>query len=119
MTVGPFDTFIEQIAERVAERVAAKLGHVAVAVYTTAKRGPHVPGKSRAWMIKNVKVMPGGRKVGRDWIISSDDYQNWAAAHDAGRRRAPAKAVPASSVEALAEACLATAGYRSTRARVA
>ncbi len=118
MKPSQLDTFIEDIADRVAERVAAKLGHIAVAVYTTARRGPHVPGKSRDWMRRNVRAMPGSRKVGRDWIISSDDYQKWAAAHDVGTRRV-AKVTPSSSVEALAEAALATAGYRPTRKRVA
>lgn len=108
------DKVLEELADRVAERVAQKLGHVAVAVYTTAKRGPHIPGKSRAWMLKHARSMPGARKVGRDWIIGADDYQRWAAAKDAGRRAAlPSPA--ASGPEALADRYLADLGFRPAR----
>lgn len=107
------DGLLEMLAERLAERVAAKLGHVAVAVYTTAKRGPHCPGKSRTWMLRNVRSMPGAKKVGRDWLISAEDYQRWAAAKDAGRR-AVESASPANSVDAVTDAFLREAGLRRT-----
>ena len=109
------DEVLDAIAERVAERVAKKLGHVAAAIYTTAKRGPHIPGRSRSWMLKHVRAMPGAQKTGRDWIISADDYRRWAAAQDAARvRRATAADAPVGP-EALAEAYLSELGFRPTR----
>lgn len=107
------DALLNEIADRVSERLLRKIGTSTVTVYTTAKDGPHVPGKSRAWMLRHVKTMPGARRVGRDWIISADDFQRWATAMDAARARAP-KRVPA-DVEALADEYLAEAGYRPSK----
>ena len=108
------DTIIDQLAEALAERVAKKLGHVATAIYTTAKRGPHCPGKSRTWMLKNIRSMPGAKKVGRDWIIGADEYARWAAAKDAGRRAAAEK-IATGGPEALADAYLNELGFRRAR----
>ncbi len=112
------DSLLDEIADRVADRILQKLGTAtAGSVYTTAKAGPHIPGKSRAWMLRKVKTMPGARCVGRDWIISVEDFQRWATAMDAMRTRAVKR--PPTDVEALADAFLEEAGYRPTKTRAA
>jgi hypothetical protein len=43
------EKLVDDLAEHVADRILAKLGgSTGVSVYTTNKRGPHIPGKSRA-----------------------------------------------------------------------
>jgi hypothetical protein len=82
------NTFFDDLVEAVAERVVAKLGQAkAPTVYTTHKNGPHIPRKTRRWMVAHIKDMPGARKVGRDWEISASDYEAWAKAEDARRCR--------------------------------
>jgi hypothetical protein len=54
-------------------------------IYTTNKRGPYLPGKSRRWMLEHIPSMPGAHKVGRDWSIRAVDYDDWVTAEDARR----------------------------------
>jgi hypothetical protein len=90
------DSVLDLLAERVAARVLQIIGMPATqpVVYTTNKRGPHIPRKRRRWMVDRVKDMPNARKVGRDWEISAADYEAWAAAEDA--RRCATRARPRS-----------------------
>lgn len=77
---------LEEIIEAVAVRVAEKLGQSPLtAVYTTHKRGPHFPGKTRDWMLRVIKTMPGAQRIGRDWTIRAADYDAWASAEDTRR----------------------------------
>jgi hypothetical protein len=90
----PLDPFLgdvlDLLAERVAERVLERMGPKAVQVaYTTAKHGPHIPNKTRRWMMTWVRKMPGARKVGRDWHISAEDYEAWSRAEDERRCSTP------------------------------
>jgi hypothetical protein len=82
------DALFDELVETLACRLLARLERTAVAapmVYTTSKRGPHLPGKTRRWMLEHVKLMPGAHKVGRDWTISASDYDAWVTAEDARR----------------------------------
>lgn len=114
--MSTIDAFLDQLADRVADRIVAKMGGATKVVYTTSKRGPHAPGKSRAWMLRMVRTMPGARKVGRDWCIDASDFERWATARDAASFRAPAKRVP-TDVDELAALYLAEAGFRSTKGK--
>jgi hypothetical protein len=110
------EPLIEEIAERVAKRVLAALASAptnAVA-FTTSKAGPNPPGKSRAWALRNVKTMPGARKVGRDWVISVVDYERWARAQDAARSSRREPEAP-TDIEEFADACLRGGGFRATK----
>jgi hypothetical protein len=97
------EVLAEKIAERVVERVLVRLGRLPAeperpTAYTTHKSGPHLPGKTRRWMLDHARNIPGAKKVGRDWVISVEDYEAWCKAEDtrrcAGKRdravRAPA-----------------------------
>ncbi len=102
---GPvnLDTLLDEIADRVAERLLPKLKSIsppAAVVYTTHKSGPHIPRKSRRWMLEHISKMPGARKVGRDWLISAADYDAWQAAEDARRCALAAKPKPPRGVKA-------------------
>lgn len=108
---------IDLIADRVADRVVAKLGRSGDATsYTTAKQGPHIPGKSRDWMRRHVRTMPGSRKIGLHWVISKADFDAWASAQDASRRRPRSPSVAMTMDDAdYAEAMLAKVGLRVRR----
>lgn len=116
MNTATIEPFLAALADMVAERVLAKLSMTTSATYTTNKRGPNIPGKSRMWALRNVKTMPGARKVGVDWMIAAADFDAWATAQDAtstARRRGAPKAPV--DLEEFADACLDAAGYRPTR----
>jgi len=113
----------ERNADRMAAAITASLRTAAAeelspllegpaTVYTTNKIGPHLPGKTRSWMITNVKRMPGRRKVGRDWIISPADYQAWLTDQDTTACRDEPSGDDA---HAIAQTTLANAGLRPTR----
>ncbi len=58
--------------------------------YTTNKQRPFVPpGKSRDWLLDNIKSMReyGAKKEGRDWVITIVGYDRWAA--ESGRGEVP------------------------------
>lgn len=83
-STDPLDAMAEIIADRVLSKLLVR-GIVNVAtpkVYTTHKAGPHIPGKSRRWMLDHLKSIAGARKVGRDWEIDVADYEAWAKAAD-------------------------------------
>jgi hypothetical protein len=82
-------------------------------VYSSNKRGPHIPGKSRQWMVRNVRTMPGARKVGRDWTISRTDCERWMTEKDVQECRAATTPAPTSARE-IALNALARAGLRAT-----
>jgi hypothetical protein len=110
-----FDGLLELLAARLAVHVLKELSGTAEgATYTSRKGGPHIPGKSRAWMLRHIKTMPGSRKVGRDWIIGKDDFDRWAAAHDTARRRSDPTRLAKASMDDVdwADACLAENGIR-------
>ncbi|WP_394845236.1 hypothetical protein LZC95_50435 [Pendulispora brunnea] len=119
------DGLVDEIAERIAERVVARIGNTAKTVYTTSKRGPHAPGKSRGWLQRHIKTMPGARQAGRDWVIDSADYDRWCTSrYTKSLPPAPRIAIRSESVgstsedelQKLADECLAEAGFRPTRA---
>lgn len=128
-TVGialPYLTTLDDLIEAIAERVATKINSAPARIYTTNKRGPHIPGKSRRWMLTHVKTMAGARKVGRDWEIDISDYEAWASTEDARRCAENGRARPDTAVElnfsdpaddlARRAACsLDAQGYRRTR----
>ncbi len=105
---------LDLLADAIAERIVARVGTATKTVYTTSKRGPHCPGKSRDWMLRHIKNMAGARKVGRDWEIDATDFAQWARARDTDRCRRPAPPI-AGDIETLADAYLEAAGYRVTR----
>ena len=113
------EPLIEEIADRVAKKVLVALqsAPTTTTAYTTAKGGPNPPGKTRAWALRNVKTMPGAKRIGRDWVIPVVDYDRWATAQDANRvTRRPAKGPTVSDAdERYADECLAQAGYRSSK----
>ena len=120
MTAALDISLLNPLIDAIAERVVKKLGGPPAQrlTYTTRKCGPHFPGKSRQWMIRHIKTMPGARKVGRDWVITSEDYEGWAAAMDDSRKRTRALP-PANSNDDIefADACIAAAGYRLLSSR--
>lgn len=80
----PFQLTDEDV-DRIAARVVAKLRLVPPpdpTHYTTSKAGPHIPGKSRRWMLDHVCLIPGARKEGRDWVIAIAAYEAWATRED-------------------------------------
>ncbi len=106
------DRLLDELADRIAERVLEKLGGPSgVTAYTSASRGPNIPGKSRAWALRNIKLMPGAKKVGRDWVITADAYEAWLSERDEARFSPP----PANDVDRLIEKGLAAAGLRRAR----
>jgi hypothetical protein len=107
--------FDDALAARVAEIIGAQVGAVAkTEVYSTSKLGPHVPGKTRDWMIRHVKHMKGAVKIGRDWQISRADFVAWQGARDAVHVRGVVKrGIIAPDDEALADEALRNAGYRA------
>jgi len=117
----PQPTFCDEnvLADRIADRVAERLGSGRTAdIYTTRKGGPHAPGKSRDWMLRRVKEMPGARKIGKDWQITRADYESWLAGQDTAACRAAASApvsVTPNNIRSIAEAALARAGFRATK----
>jgi len=106
------DALLDLIAERVAERVLERIGHASTVTYTTAKGGPHIPGKSRDWMRRHVKTIPGSRKIGRDWTLAKADYDAWATAQDIARQRTAPPVKPVLDDIDWADACIAEAGFR-------
>lgn len=105
------DGLLDVLAELVADKVAAKVVAARAVVYTTATSGPHIPGKSRAWSLRNVKHMKGARKVGRDWLIDADAYEAWLSERDEAQLVAPA----ANDVDRLVESGLKASGFRRTK----
>lgn len=75
-------------------------------VYTSKKGGPHLPGKSRPWMVRNAKTIPGARKVGRDWVVAHADWERWLAEQDARRCMPRARQPEAREIAAKAVASL-------------
>lgn len=106
------DALVERVAERLGERPTPS------AHYTTSKRGPLPPGKSRAWALRTLKTIPGARKVGRDWVVSTADYQTWLTAQDMKSFTRPSVAKVRSDLvdlDAITDAALTDAGFRRTR----
>jgi hypothetical protein len=116
-----FDELVEAVAERVAKKVAPT--PTPPVTYTTNKRGPHFPGRSRRWMLDHIRSMPGARKIGRNWEISATDYEAWKSHEDAAQVRAASGAARRSGTGAVrsvdvdelterAKSSLRAAGYR-------
>ncbi len=113
------DAFLDVLAERVAAKIAEKTAGPSTH-YGSGRSATLPPGKSRAWAVRNLKSIPGARKVGRDWVVSVDDYEAWLADRDAARfRQGIGETARAANdtvdVEALADQALAEAGLRRTR----
>lgn len=86
--------------------------------YTTHKGGPHLPGKSRHWMVRNARTIPGAHKVGRDWIVPRAAYEAWLTALDARQcatATAPAHTTSSTNAHEIALRGLERAGYRPTK----
>jgi hypothetical protein len=120
------DGILDLLADAVAQRVIAKIGGHAntPTVYSSHKEGPHLPSKTRRWMVKNLRFMPGSYKVGRDWLIAPEAYEAWKTAEDTRRQAMPRSPTlrRAAGVEstdrdliASAERSLAADGYRRTK----
>jgi len=118
-----FEELLDELAERVVAKILARLaapaGH-----YGTGRAATLPPGKSRAWALRTLKTISGARKVGRDWIVSVDDFDAWASEQDTKRCAAKSSAPPrrpagvASSPLTLTERAdrsLAASGFRRTR----
>lgn len=86
---------LTEIAERVADIIVARLAAPSTH-YGTGKAATLPPGKSRAWALRNVKTIPGARKIGRDWIVSVADFDAWMSDQDTERCRNSAR--PANDV---------------------
>jgi hypothetical protein len=124
-----FDALLTEIAERVADIVVARLAAPSTH-YGTGKAATLPPGKSRAWALRNVKRIPGARKIGRDWIVSVADFDAWMTDRDSERCRNSARpandvappihpafemAVSGEDRAARAARSLAAQGFRRTR----
>ncbi len=84
------------------------------AFYTTSKLGPAVPGKTRRWMLRHVPSMPGASKLGRDWVIRREDFDDWVASRPQSRMRlanSTGMRPGLAADEALADEALRAAGY--------
>ncbi len=99
---------VRELAKETAALVVAELS--AAPGHYSAKNPP--PGKSRAWALRTLKTVPGARKVGRDWVVSVDDFDAWLT--DRASTPTP-KAKPSNDVEALAEEAFRAAGLRAIR----
>ncbi|WP_394849822.1 hypothetical protein LZC95_20490 [Pendulispora brunnea] len=108
------DHVVENLLRKLAELLIPHIRSAgATVVYSTSKRGPHCPGKSRSWMLRHIKTIPGARQIGRDWVIDAADFDQWARANDARRFR---KAAPvAGDAQSLATQFLRAAGFRPTK----
>lgn len=111
------DAILEVLADKIAERLSERPASALPLIYTSSKRGPHFPGKSRRWTKEKIRHMPGARKVGRDWEITSTDYEAWKAEQDAAHVRSEVKPRPLRRAElALDDAELAARAAKSLRA---
>ncbi len=86
--------------------------------YTSRKSGPHIPGKSRSWMLRQVRSIPGARKIGRDWVIKVSDFESYLVEQDTARIKKAygAKASTDSTDEALVEEAMQINGLRRNTA---
>lgn len=92
---------VSALAEEVAARLAAR--HARPAFYTSHKRGPNLPGKSPLWCVRNMRHIPGATKVGRDWVLSEEDYAAWVRSM-ATEITPPAQPTRSSGAARMAEA---------------
>jgi hypothetical protein len=125
LLVALLDVVADRVASRVEDRLVER-GLVGATFYTTAKGGALPPGRTRRWLMRNAKLVPGARKEGRNWIVSRTDWEHFAAARDeeqvrARVQRAAARprecahsGVDSRAVDELADAALIAAGYRFT-----
>ncbi len=82
--------------------------------YTSRKGGPYIPGKSRAWMLRQAHSIPGARKIGRDWVIKSSDFESYLVQRDIARARAASGGNGTDlTVEALVEEAMRLNGMRA------
>ncbi len=113
------DAFLDELAERVAAKVVARLaGAASTSHYGTGRAATLPPGKSRSWALRTLKKIPGARKVGRDWVVSVEDFDAWTTERDTARVAPPPRANPANdmaNVEALAAQALVESGFRRVR----
>jgi hypothetical protein len=63
-------------------------------------------------MRRHLKTIPGSRKVGRDWLISKEDYDAWSVAQDRSRQRPAGRPKIVMDDVDWADACLADNGIR-------
>lgn len=123
---APLDAVLDDLAERVAAKVLERLTAPA-SHYSTRKGAVLPPGKSRAWALRTLKTIPGARKVGRDWVVSTADFDAWATEKDgesqrnAARRNMPRKSLVdlrhnvSNDVDTLIAEGLRSAGLRAVR----
>lgn len=105
-----------QSAPMPSARLVPQPATVAATVYTTRNGGPHIPGKPPHWTKRNLKRMPGARKVGRDWQITPENYERWLANEDAKRcASTTSKAKPMLDAYEVARRGLATLPVRKTK----
>ena len=113
---------LDELAELVAAKVLAKLSAPTTHYSTASKSGTLPPGKSRAWALRNLKLVPGARKVGRDWVVSIADFEAWLSEQDSirfaksGERAVVREAIATEDeLDRLATAGLTRAGLRRVR----
>ena len=78
----------------------------AITEYTSARRGPHPPGKSQDWTVRHLRGIPGSYKIGRDWCITVEAYRHWGATQATARHES-------TEVASLVEAALASHRLRA------
>lgn len=110
--MSPLDAVLDDLAERVAAKVLAKLSAPSTH-YGTGRAAVLPPGKSRAWALRNLKLVPGAKKVGRDWIVSVADFEAWLTERDTRRNVTPLR--PANDAPDLLEESLRASGLRRIR----
>jgi hypothetical protein len=82
--VALIDAFAHDGRALGAGRVAAQSA-ASDTYYTSRKGGPYIPGKSRAWMLRHARTIPGARKIGRDWVIKASDFEAYLVQRDIDR----------------------------------
>ena len=84
--------------------------------YTSGKRGPHPPGKTGRWLREHAHEIPGARRVGRDWVVTIEEFDAWTGSRQqkASARRAQPVA-PTSSTAWSPKQALVDAGVREMR----
>lgn len=126
MTRAVLDELLDELAERLAAKVLDRLAAPAEH-YGTGRAATLPPGKSRAWALRMLKTIPGARKVGRDWVVSIEDFDAWASEQDTRRcavktsgtlgppRGRPTMASSSLTLTERADRSLAASGFRRTR----
>lgn len=116
--MSALDALVKALAKEIAALVVAELSASSITHYGTGKTATLPPGKSRAWALRTLKTIRGARRVGRDWIVSIEDFNAWLTEKDAARVVPNVKKLrprPANDEDVSIEDSLAAAGLRRIR----